>query len=244
MGINFISFFNSARYTIDDLHTALLIKLLPIIATSAVTFASFASLITGIPAEANLGDADVRIEPKNAINLSKTYSAKCGKSQKNCRVSFKNGKLIINNGSGIYREQLVRVDTARTCRQKSILLPFATSCFAKQLDYDYVFHYKDKDSRQRSALISFWPGYMQGKISQQKGFATSLNTWRSDTTPYMTQEIKRNNKQRILSTCPKKFVKYECSWSKYLRKNPEIADWAKNNPKLANEEFKKLNILP
>ena len=203
------------------------------------------SLLTGVAAKADLGDADVRIDsPSNTRNLSRSFKAKCGKQQRRCTAKFKDGKLIINDGKGIYREQLVRVDTSRTCRQKSIVLPFVTTCYGEQLDYDYVVHYKDKEERQRSALISFWPGYLRREISHKKGFAAALDSWRSDMTPYMSQELENRKREMLLSTCSEKFIKYECSWSNYLQQNPQVADWAKNNPELANVEFQRLNLLP
>ena len=159
-------------------------------------------------------------------------------------MQFKDGKLVINSGNGIYREQLVRVDTSRTCRQKSIVLPFITSCYGEQLDYDYVFHYKDNDKIQRSALISFWPGYLRREISHKKGFETSLDAWRSDMTPYMSQELEDNKRKMLLSTCPEKYIKHECSWSNYLQQNPQVADWARSNPQLADEQYKRLKLLP
>lgn len=217
------------------------LKFIPAI-TKAAAFS--ASLAIAQPAIADLGDADIKASPSPAYNTPKTFQAKCGQSQTNCKIKFSNGKMIINDGNGIYKEQLTRVDNSRTCRQKSIILPFITSCYGEQLDYDYLVHYKDKSDQPRAALISFWPGYLRGKISQQKGFAAALNAWRNDPTPYMTKELAHIKQKELQDKCPAKYRKHDCSWSKYLKHDPALLKWAKSNPELAEEEYKKLNLLP
>ena len=202
-------------------------------------------LCTTIPVHADLGDADLKVKSSiGRSNFSRSYKAKCGKAQTRCNVGFRNGKLIINDQNGIYKEQLIRVDMSRTCRQKSLVLPFVTSCYGEQLDYDYILHYEDTKGQQRSALISFWPGYLRKKVSHNKGFSEALAVWRNDATPYMSKEKEKVKKQKMLATCAKEFVTYDCSWSNYLKENPQVAKWAKNNPDLANKEFIRLKLLP
>ena len=213
--------------------------------SAAALSATLFFCLSGVEAKADLGDADVSIAtPSSTTTLSRSYVGKCGKSQQKCKIQFSEGKLIINDSDGIYREQLVRVDTSRTCRQKSILLPFVTTCYGEQLDYDYMIHYKDSDENQRSALISFWPGYIRQKISEKKGFAASLDAWRSDTTPYMAKEMQNRKAQNLSNSCTDEFIAYECSWSKYLELNPHMAEWAKSNPELAQERMERLKLLP
>ena len=61
-----------------------------------------ASLLATAPARADLGAADTAIGGSNRI-----YDALCGKNEKDCRVAFKNDRLIVDNGDGIGLSQLI-----------------------------------------------------------------------------------------------------------------------------------------
>ena len=111
---------------------------------------------------------------------SGVFKAKCGAKAKKCNVSFIDGRLTINNGRGITKDQFVNVVTARTCRQRSIALPMVRSCFQSQYDHDYTITYRDKDGGKRAALIAFRPGYFLGGELAHKSFYRELQIWIGD----------------------------------------------------------------
>ena len=84
-------------------------------------------------AKADLGGADIT-GPSGDTTTGRTYKARCGAKKEKCTVSFADEKLIVNNGDGIYRDQFVNVILKKECTQRSILMPWITSCFANQYD--------------------------------------------------------------------------------------------------------------
>ena len=109
-----------------------------------------AALLAGMfgkAAKADLGGADIT-GPSGETSSGQTYQAKCGQALDKCEVSFKNGKLMINNKGGIYSDQCISVVTTRTCRQRSIALPWVKSCFQNQYDYDFTITYRSEKARK------------------------------------------------------------------------------------------------
>ena len=67
------------------------------------------------PVFADLGEADLEESGSNATS-TKIYDALCGKEpRKDCKVKFLNGRLIVNNGKGISKEQLVEITREIEC---------------------------------------------------------------------------------------------------------------------------------
>ena len=125
---------------------------------------------------ADLGGADITEQGgKNTTGAS--YSAKCGKKAVKCTVAFKDGRLVVDNGEGIQSSQLVNVVTGRTCRQKSIIMPWVKSCFTSQYDFDFTISYRSSDGSDKSALISFWPGYFHQGEEAYASFNRDLQIW-------------------------------------------------------------------
>ena len=93
---------------------------------SALCLAAFAS-----EAKADLGGADIT-GPSGETTTGRTYKARCGADIDKCTVSFKAGKLVVNDKGGIYRDQFVNLVRNRVCTQRAILMPFVTSCFENQ----------------------------------------------------------------------------------------------------------------
>ena len=48
----------------------------------------------------------------------------------------------------------------RVCTQRSILMPFVTSCFENQYDIAFTITYDNNEGSRRSALITFMPRYL------------------------------------------------------------------------------------
>ena len=129
------------------------------------------------PSEDDLGGADIFGDEEYSAD---SFNAKCGKKLEKCVVSFKDGRLSINNGKGITRDQFVNIVSGRTCRQRSIALPMVKSCFASQYDYDYTITYKTKEGKKRAALIAFRPGYFHGGVEGHESFYRELQVWLGD----------------------------------------------------------------
>ena len=66
------------------------------------------SVLGGNVANADLGGADIT-GPSGDTTTGRTYKARCGADNQKCTVSFKDEKLIVNDGDGIYRDQFVDV---------------------------------------------------------------------------------------------------------------------------------------
>ena len=131
-------------------------------------------------AKADLDGADIT-GPKGQTTTGQEYEARCGIKKAKCKVSFSNERLIINNGAGIERNQFVSVVLTRACTQRSLLLPWVTSCFDNQLDWDFTITYKASDGTRRSALISFMPRYLNtNPTDKARGFERDLQIWLKD----------------------------------------------------------------
>ena len=66
------------------------------------------------PSDDDLGGADI-LGP-DTESIEEGYKAQCGPKQKKCTVSFMDGRLTINKGKGITKNQFVNVVKSRTCR--------------------------------------------------------------------------------------------------------------------------------
>lgn len=125
---------------------------------------------------ADLDGADITEQGgKNTTGAS--YSAKCGKKAVKCTVSFKDGRLVVDNGEGIQSSQVANVVTGRTCRQTSIIMPWVKSCFTSQYDYDFTISYRSSDGSDKSALIAFRPGYFHQGEEAYESFNRDLQIW-------------------------------------------------------------------
>ena len=126
----------------------------------------------------DLGGADILGPDQESIEEG--YKAQCGPKQKKCTVSFIDGRLTINKGKGITKDQFVNVVKSRTCRQKSIALPMVRSCYQSQYDHDYTITYKGKDGEKRAALIVFRPGYLLKNELAHDNFYKEFQIWIGD----------------------------------------------------------------
>ena len=104
----------------------------PLFFISVLCLAVFAS-----EAKADLGGADIT-GPSGETTTGRTYKARCGADKDKCTVSFKDGKLVVNDKGGIYRDQFVNVVRNRVCTQRALLMPFVTSCFENQYDIAFT----------------------------------------------------------------------------------------------------------
>ena len=109
-----------------------------------------------------------------------TYKAKCGAKLKPCNISFSEDRLIINNIDGITRDKFLNVATARTCRQRSILMPMLRSCYESQYDNDVTINYIGTDNSRKSALIVFRPGYLLQGDEAYSNFMREIQVWMQD----------------------------------------------------------------
>ena len=126
--------------------------------------------------EDDMGGADI-LGPDSEIDED-GFKAFCGPKSKPCRVSFQDGRLSINKGRGITRNQLIRVTTDRTCRERFMGIP---NCYEHQYDFDYTFTYRDLKGNERAALIAFRPGNMLGRGNlPHQAFKRELQVWVND----------------------------------------------------------------
>jgi hypothetical protein len=201
------------------------------------------------PAKADLDGADIT-GPKGQTTTGQAYEARCGIKKEKCKVSFKDEKLIINDGAGIYRDQFVSVVLTRECTQRAVLMPWVTSCFQNQLDWDFTITYKASDGTQRTALISFMPRYFNTNPTDvARSFERDLQIWSEDVLrpigpsiqvePSSKPDARPSRRPAAVvpvTSCKPPLIDYGCSWSKYLAANPSVSGWAKANPQMAEKE--------
>lgn len=209
---------------------------------AALYFAAFVS-----EAKADLGGADIT-GPSGETTTGRSYKARCGADKDKCTVSFKEGKLVVNDKGGIYRDQFINVVRNRVCTQRAILLPFLTSCFENQYDIAFTITYDNDEGSRRSALITFMPRYLStGATDRAREFERDLQVWIEDVLrpigpsvrieePRPQPPSRRQKPQQELKTCKVPLTEYGCNWKKYLEANPSVKAWADANPAMAEKE--------
>lgn len=217
-----------------------------------ISFAALLSLLLSPlwlqAARADLDGADIT-GPKGQTTTGQSYEARCGIKKEKCKVSFEGEKLVVNEGDGIYRNQFVSAVLTRECTQRALLMPWVTSCFQNQLDWDFTITYKSSDGSQRTALISFMPRYFNtGPTDIARSFERDLQIWAENVLrpigpsiliePMSKPDVKPNRLPVALpvASCKPPLADYGCSWSKYLTANPAVSDWARANPQMAEKE--------
>lgn len=99
---------------------------------------------------AGLGGADVTTP--GSRTTENTYDAWCGKKFQDCKVKFEDGKLIVNDGDGIYPSQITGVLLQHICRRFVFGLP---DCMMQyQLNKEWTITYIDSSSLTRTAKIT------------------------------------------------------------------------------------------
>lgn len=130
-------------------------------------------LLTGAPiAYSDLDSA--------STSLGSKYKAKCGEELDKCEIHFEDDLLVINQTDTLKREQFTSVVIDRTCRQRSILLPFLRSCYSSQYDRDVTITYIGEKDKKKSALIVFRPGYFLQGDEAYSNFYRELQIWLED----------------------------------------------------------------
>ena len=221
-------------------------RLLPLVVICAACVAPNAS--------ADLGGADIT-GPSGDTTTGRTYEARCGAEKEECTVGFKDGKLVVNNKGGIYRDQFVNVVRNRACTQRSILMPFLTSCFENQYDIAFTITYNNDEGIRRSALITFMPRYFAtGATDKAREFERDLQVWIEDVLrpigptleiegPKAQPPSRRPEHKRQIVNCKIPLSDYGCSWGKYLEANPQVKAWAEAKPAMAEKEKIKLGAI-
>ena len=109
-----------------------------------------------MPVNADLGDADQDTSVKDGT----TYDALCGKAKKDCKISFVDGRMKVNDGGGILPRQIARVQKSEICRKKGLFgMSGCTNSYGTMrnlLDKEFTITYRDSDTGEnKSALITF-----------------------------------------------------------------------------------------
>ena len=218
----------------------------PLAAATASSLVVVCTFGTGL-ARADLGGADIT-GPSGDTTTGRTYEARCGAEKVKCTVGFKDEKLIVNDKGGIYRDQFKNVVLKRECTQRSILLPWVTSCFANQYDWAFTITYVNDEGKTRSALITFMPRYLAtGANDRAREFERDLQIWGEDVLRPIGPSIqiegqkpappsRRPQPVQPDKLCKKPVSDFGCSWSKYLDANPNVKEWAKANPEASEKE--------
>ena len=148
-------------------------RFLPIAAIAAIPL----SLGFGATAKADLGGADIT-GPSGQTTTGQSYAARCGLDKTDCTVSFAGEKLVVNGTGGIFRDQYINVVLKKACKQRALLMPFVTSCFENQYDWDFTITYRSSDGTTKAALISFMPRYLStGATDRAQDFERDLEIW-------------------------------------------------------------------
>lgn len=145
---------------------------------SLATVAALA--LSASPVSADLGGADIT-GPSGRSTTGQSYNAECGLDRKSCTVSFVDEKLVVNGTDGILRSQFINVILQKVCKQRAILMPWGTSCFQNQLDWDFTITYRASDGTEKAALIAFRPRYLStGATDRAQDFERDLQIWSKD----------------------------------------------------------------
>ena len=117
------------------------------------------------PALANLGDAEDGMENRVSDRI---YEAWCGsKTNKDCKVKFRNNRMIVNEGTGITKDQLLSISREKILfmssrKSKQDQLDHGAPCGPDTFDRNrpscqshFFIKYKDMSGNLRNALIRF-----------------------------------------------------------------------------------------
>ena len=107
------------------------------------------SVTAVLPAKSDLGGADIT---GSGFTTGNTYDAWCGNDFVDCKVQFSDGRLIVNEGSGILASQLHSVTFNRICRDYALGMP---NCFSYQYNKEWTIKYRGSLGSLRTAKISF-----------------------------------------------------------------------------------------
>ena len=115
---------------------------------AAAVFAGM-SFATVMPARSDLGGADIT---GSGFTTGNTYDAWCGNDFVDCKVQFSDGRLIVDEGSGILASQIQSVVFNRICRNYALGMP---NCFSYQYNKEWAIKYRDSSGILRTGKISF-----------------------------------------------------------------------------------------
>ena len=176
-------------------------------------------------AKADLGGADIT-GPSGDTTTGQTYKARCGVDKKKCTVGFVDGKLMVNNKGGIYRDQFVSVQKVVECTQRTLLFGITTSCFEDQYDTRFTITYDNSQGQRRTALITFMPRYLHTMpFVWAKEFERDLQVWMEDILrpigpsvqvegPRQQPPSRRPNSKQPVISCKAPLSDFECNWEK------------------------------
>lgn len=110
------------------------------------------ALVLALPtaAYADLGGADMTDSGGNTSGT--VYEAWCSRERVDCKVSFRDGRLAVNEGTGIASSQVVSLYKDRVCRQYRFGIK---SCYHSQYDKDFYITYRSSSGAEKTALITF-----------------------------------------------------------------------------------------
>ena len=207
-------------------------------------------LSSSSPVNADLGGADVSGGVGTAAS-SKVYDAWCGTEYNDCKVKFRDGRLIVNSGTGITSSQLVSVTKLSICRLHSAG-NWGGGCsnaygtvFTGLFNNEYTIEYNSEDG-YRSALITFRDSSTDIKFNRD------IETWMGEVMEPTSPQTKKTRvrQARAESKLPEEetkcsliLKKYKCSYNSYLEANPGMKKWAELNPDMANNERIKLESV-
>ena len=108
-----------------------------------------AALALPTAGNADLGEADTI--PKVKESKETKFDAWCVKKYNECSINLENGRLIVNEGTGVSYEQIIEWSKYNIYRRKIGLINF----IGPHHLYTYRFKYKDNDGNLRKAEIVF-----------------------------------------------------------------------------------------
>ena len=140
-----------------------------------LSLAVLLALFPLLPARADLDDADLS-NKQSSTPSEKVYKAWCGVDQKDCKVKFRNGRMIVNEGSGITSAQVIELERRIAYRAK-LMNCTADRWREEHGQKEYAIKYRS-DSVTKSALITFVhsPTDQKFKRDLQKWIGKTITT--------------------------------------------------------------------
>ena len=110
------------------------------------------------PLLADLGGAD--LNSVEEYTSSRKYDALCGRDKDDCVVTFKDGRISVDGGIGIRKDQIIQIFKRTVCRRGTSLFG-ASMCHnsygpvVSTMDKEFILTYQSTEGAKKRGMITF-----------------------------------------------------------------------------------------